>query len=146
MSEPQGTPIAEGQSAEGIVDEKSVGKIPRVDAGPSKAGKVSGPTGSPKGSGSTASRVGNRWPVWAIMFAAALPNARFAECSRDAPSTSPAYSPSTRSVRSVGWEGVPARGLPIPLDAQVSDIAQGLLVDTISIALFVVDLFSTELI
>ncbi len=34
--------VAEGQSAEGIVDEKSVGKIPRTDAGPSKAGKVGG--------------------------------------------------------------------------------------------------------
>ena len=30
--------------------------------------------------------------------------------------TSPAYSPSTRSVRSVGWEGASGMRLPIPLD------------------------------
>jgi len=46
-SGPQGSPIAEGQSADGIVDEKSVGKIPYC-AGPSKAGKVPTPNGEGK--------------------------------------------------------------------------------------------------
>jgi len=39
--------IADGQSADGIVDEKSVGKIPHC-AGPSKAGTVPTPSGEGK--------------------------------------------------------------------------------------------------
>ena len=93
-------------------------------AGPSKAGKVSGAEWCrqmvvvSKVSGvcalarmghMCAERQGSESPVWGVF--------------RDAPPTSPAYSPCTRSVRTVGWEGLPARGGPIPLCAGHGPVA-----------------------
>jgi len=111
--------IAEGQSAEGGVDEKSVGKIPHC-AGPSKAGKVNGPNGSSKGSGRRLSALWTSGPQGH--------HVRSRPCltpglqrARDALPTSPAYSPNTRSVRSVGWEGSSVMGSPIPFKTSSND-------------------------
>ena len=123
MSASQGAPTAEGQSADGIVDEKSVGKIPYC-TGPSKAGRASGSEWSRQMV--AVSRVSGVWafarmgymclehqgserPVWRVL----------GTLSR----LTPAYPPCTRSVRTVGWEGSSAMGSPIPLCAGHGPVA-----------------------
>ena len=111
---PQGAPIAKGQSAEGVVDEKSVGKNAHYVC-PSKAGKVGGPEWARK------MVVANTTVVFwdsvrmdLVFSDRRLPKRPVWGVPRDAPPTSPAYSPCTRSVRTVGWEGPSVMGGPIP--------------------------------
>ena len=72
--------IAKRKSAEGTVDEKSVGKIPHC-AGPSKAGKVHGPTGSSKGSGGKPPVLWTSGPYGHPSSQPPWPETRFAACS-----------------------------------------------------------------
>ena len=110
--------IAKRKSAAVIVDEKSVGKIPYC-AGPLKDQKVHGPTGSSKGSGERPISVTDL----CIHVRSRLSPTPGLQRARDTLPTSPAYSPSTRSVRSVGWEGSSAMGSPIPFGSCLHSIA-----------------------
>ena len=80
---------------------------------------------------STTVIVGNLFRTGLMSPGRRLPEHPVWRAPRDALPTSPAYSPCTRSVRTVGWEGRPVRGVPIPIKASILNAFLIQLIETV---------------